>query len=77
MSRTSSPAAATGGTRSALLSFVPYHELDGRSNVIVDGAPASGTVLCLTHWPGIACPPEFQADRPAWNPYRRRAGRLR
>jgi hypothetical protein len=26
------------------LRFVPYHELDGRPNVIVDGSPAPGTV---------------------------------
>jgi hypothetical protein len=54
----SAVAAARGGP----LSFVPYHELGGRPNVIVDGSPADGTVLCLTHWPGIGSPPELQAD---------------
>jgi hypothetical protein len=42
--------------------FVPYHELGGRPDVVVDGAPTTGTVLCLSHWPGIASPPRFQAD---------------
>jgi hypothetical protein len=50
------------GKRSPLLGFVPYHELDGRPNVVVDGSPATGTVLCLSHWPGIASPARFRAD---------------
>ena len=50
------------GKRSPLLGFVPYHELDGRPNVVVDGSPTTGTVLCLSHWPGIASPAEFRAD---------------
>jgi hypothetical protein len=29
---------------------------------VVDGSPAPGTVLCLSHWPGIGSPPEFAAD---------------
>ena len=29
---------------------------------MVDGSPAPGTVLCLSHWPGIGSPPEFAAD---------------
>jgi hypothetical protein len=48
--------------RSPLLSFTPYDELAGRPNVVVDGSPTGGTVLCLTHWPGIASPAEFRAD---------------
>ena len=51
-------AAARGGP----LSFVPYHELGGRPNVIADGSPTDGTVLCLTHWPGIDSPPDLRAD---------------
>jgi hypothetical protein len=34
------------------LRYVPYTELDGRPNVVVDGSPTEGTVLTLTHWPG-------------------------
>ncbi len=30
--------------------------------MIVDGSPTSGTILCLSHWPGIGSPPEFAAD---------------
>lgn len=62
MSGPKAPATVVGGKRSPLLGFVPYNELGGRLNVVVDGAPASGTVLCLTHWPGIDSPPQFQAD---------------
>ena len=39
----------------------PYGDLAGRPNVIVDGSPAEGTVLCLSHWPGIPTPPEVRA----------------
>jgi hypothetical protein len=30
--------------------------------VVVDGSPTEGTVLCLTHWPGIAAPEAMRAD---------------
>ena len=36
----------------------------------MDGSPAPGTVLCLSHWPGIASPPEFAADLSADMAYR-------
>jgi hypothetical protein len=62
MSRLRWGASGGGGKRSPLLGFVPYHELAGRPNVVVDGSPTTGTVLCLSHWPGIASPPGFQAD---------------
>jgi len=52
----------SGTTRSPALHFSPYDELAGAPNVIVDGSPTEGTVLCLTHWPGIASPPQFRAD---------------
>jgi hypothetical protein len=29
--------------------YVPYHLLDGRPSVVVDGSPAPGTVLTVTH----------------------------
>ncbi len=44
------------------LEYVPYGELGGRPNVIVDGSAARGTVLCLSHWPGTPTPPDLQAD---------------
>ncbi len=47
--------------RSALR-FVPYHQLDGRPNVIVDGAPTDGTVLTLSHWPHTPVPAGLGAD---------------
>jgi hypothetical protein len=49
--------------RSPDLHYVPYGELHaGRPSVIVDGSPAPGTVLCLSHWPGIGSPARFAAD---------------
>ncbi len=33
-----------------------------RSVVVVDGSPTSGTLLCLSHWPGIGSPAPFAAD---------------
>jgi hypothetical protein len=49
--------------RSPDLHYVPYGELDsGRPSVVVDGSPAPGTVLCLSHWPGIGSPARFAAD---------------
>jgi hypothetical protein len=45
------------------LHYVRYGELDaGVPSVIVDGSPAPGTVLCLSHWPGIGSPSQFAAD---------------
>ena len=44
------------------MKFVPYHLLDGRPSVIVDGSPAPGTVLTVTHWPGVPPPPGIAAD---------------
>jgi hypothetical protein len=45
------------------LRFVPYGSLGAAvPSVVVDGSPAEGTVLCLSHWPGIECPAEFWAD---------------
>jgi hypothetical protein len=45
------------------LHYVPYGQLHaGTPNVIVDGSPAPGTVLCLSHWPGIGSPARFAAD---------------
>jgi len=50
-----------GGTVPALR-YVPYGALAGRPNVVVDGSPTAGTVLCLSHWPGTDVPPDLAAD---------------
>lgn len=42
--------------------YVPYGELDGRPSVIVDGAPAPGTVLTLSHWPQTPTPAGLERD---------------
>ncbi|HET9061215.1 MAG TPA: DUF6687 family protein [Acidimicrobiales bacterium] len=42
--------------------YVPYHQLGGRPNVVVDGSPTDGTTLTLTHWPGYMVPPGLAAD---------------
>jgi hypothetical protein len=42
--------------------YVPYPELSGVPNVIVDGAAQEDTVLTLSHWPGSGSPAEFRAD---------------
>lgn len=39
------------------LRYVPYDQLDGRPNVIVDGAATTATVLTLSHWPQAPPPP--------------------
>jgi hypothetical protein len=45
------------------LRYQPYGSLGAAvSSVVVDGSPAEGTVLCLSHWPGIGSPAEFWAD---------------
>jgi hypothetical protein len=44
------------------LKYIPYTELNGLSNIIVDGAAHKDTVLTLSHWPGSGSPPEFRAD---------------
>jgi hypothetical protein len=42
--------------------YVPYTELSGVPNIVVDGAAQEDTVLTLSHWPGSGSPPEFRAD---------------
>jgi hypothetical protein len=46
----------------ATFEYVPYHLLDGRPNVIVDGSATDGTVLTLSHWPNSPCPPGLGRD---------------
>jgi hypothetical protein len=42
--------------------YVPYDELDGVPNVIVDGSAQADTVLTLSHWPGSPTPAALQDD---------------
>jgi hypothetical protein len=57
-------------TRCSSLHYVPYDELQaGVPSVVVDGSPAPGTVLCLSHWPGIGSPAQFAADLSAQMAY--------
>ncbi len=58
------------GPRSPDLHYAPYGDLGDAPSVVVDGAPAPGTVLCLSHWPGIDSPPEFAADLSAGMAFR-------
>ncbi|MHB1785436.1 MAG: DUF6687 family protein [Acidimicrobiales bacterium] len=44
------------------LSFESCHRLDGQPSVVVDGSPAEGTVLTLSHWLNTPCPPGLEAD---------------
>jgi hypothetical protein len=50
--------------------FVPYHRLDGRPSVVVDGSPTDGTTLTLTHWPGFPAPAGAEADLSAQMAFR-------
>lgn len=52
------------------MKFVPYHQLDGRPSVILDGSPAPGTVLTVTHWPGYPPPAGVAADLSAQMAFR-------
>src|SRR3954451_13843952 len=42
--------------------FVPYPDLGGTPNVIVDGSGTDSTVLTLSHWPGSSVPEALAAD---------------
>jgi len=42
--------------------YVPWGELGGQPNVVVDGYPTDGTVLTLSHWRGSGSPPELPGD---------------
>lgn len=47
------------------MKYLPYSQLNGVSNIIVDGAAHQDTVLTLSHWPGSGSPPAFRADTSA------------
>jgi hypothetical protein len=42
--------------------YVPYDELDGIPNVVVDGARHPDSLLVLSHWPKSGSPPELRDD---------------
>jgi hypothetical protein len=42
--------------------YVAWDDLAGRRNIVVDGYPAAGTVLALSHWRGSGCPEELADD---------------
>jgi hypothetical protein len=44
------------------LPVVAYGALDGRPNVVVDGAPTTGTRITLSHWPHSGTPRDLTAD---------------
>jgi Family of unknown function (DUF6687) len=48
--------------RAKQLKYVPYSQLNGVPNIVVDGAAQADTVLTLSHWPGSGSPPAFRAD---------------
>jgi hypothetical protein len=50
--------------------FEPYHLLDGRPHIVLDGSPTDGTVLSVTHWPGYPAPEAIAADLSAQMAFR-------
>lgn len=42
--------------------YLPWHRLEGRPSIIVDGYPAEGTVLTLSHWRGSGSPEALADD---------------
>jgi hypothetical protein len=44
------------------MEYVAWDELSGRPSIIVDGYPAEGTVLTLSHWRGSGSPEELADD---------------
>ena len=44
------------------MNFIPYEQLNGTPNIIVDGAACAGTLLTLSHWPHSRTPAELLRD---------------
>lgn len=53
-----------------MIPYAPYHLLDGRPNLVVDGSPTGGTALTVTHWPGFPPPDEIADDLSAQMAFR-------
>jgi hypothetical protein len=52
----------SSATSTEAVQYVPYDQLDGIPNVIVDGSAQDDTVLTLSHWPGSPTPAELRDD---------------
>lgn len=52
------------------LRYEPYEESVDAANVVVDGSPNAGTVLTISHWPGIPAPPRCEGDTSAQMAFR-------
>ena len=50
--------------------YLEYNASRDVANVVVDGSPNDGTVLTLTHWPGIGQPADVVADLSAQMAFR-------
>ena len=55
--------------------YLGYNASRTVANVVVDGSPNEGTVLTLTHWPGITQPAGLAADLSAQMAFRVRPQR--
>ena len=44
------------------MEYVAWDDLRGRPNIVVDGYPAEGTILTLSHWRGSGSPEELADD---------------
>jgi hypothetical protein len=44
------------------MNFVPYFDLGGTPNIIVDSVPTAATILTLSHWPDSGTPAALQDD---------------
>ena len=44
---------------------MPFHEVNGRAHIVVDGPSGPGTVLGLSHWPTGGTPTSLEADTSA------------
>jgi len=42
--------------------YVPWDDMHGQPNIIVDGYPADGTLITLSHWVGSGSPDEIADD---------------
>ncbi len=45
--------------------YLAYDDARSEPNIVVDGSPNAGTVCTLSHWPGIAQPPNTDVDTSA------------
>src|SRR5688500_18490134 len=55
---------------SRALRYEPYDSTIDLGNVVVDGSPNAGTLLTISHWPGMPIPPGCEADTSAQMAFR-------